>query len=65
MWLAAERDQPAPAALCAGRRFRAALEKSAGVGTVVAMMLPYAAATMLAWALLFFAWYFLGLPWGP
>jgi aminobenzoyl-glutamate transport protein len=37
----------------------------AGVGTVVAMMLPYAAATFVAWTLLFFAWYWLGLPFGP
>jgi p-aminobenzoyl-glutamate transporter AbgT len=29
------------------------------------MMLPYAAATMVAWLLLFFAWYLLGLPFGP
>jgi aminobenzoyl-glutamate transport protein len=40
-------------------------QKSAGVGTVVAMMLPYAAATMISWTLLFFAWYLLGLPFGP
>lgn len=40
-------------------------QKDAGVGTVVAMMLPYAAATLVAWTLLFFAWYLLGLPFGP
>jgi aminobenzoyl-glutamate transport protein len=40
-------------------------QKDAGVGTVVAMMLPYAAATFLAWVLLFLAWYSLGLPFGP
>jgi aminobenzoyl-glutamate transport protein len=40
-------------------------QKDAGVGTVVAMMLPYAAATFVAWTLLFFAWYWLGLPFGP
>jgi aminobenzoyl-glutamate transport protein len=40
-------------------------KKGAGVGTVVAMMLPYAAATFIAWALLFFAWYMLGIPFGP
>jgi aminobenzoyl-glutamate transport protein len=40
-------------------------QKDAGVGTVVAMMLPYAAATMFAWAILFFAWYLFGLPFGP
>jgi aminobenzoyl-glutamate transport protein len=40
-------------------------QKSAGVGTVVAMMLPYATATFIAWAALFFVWYLLGLPFGP
>ena len=40
-------------------------QKSAGVGTVVAMMLPYTTATFIAWTLLFFAWYLLGLPFGP
>jgi aminobenzoyl-glutamate transport protein len=40
-------------------------QPDAGVGTVVAMMLPYAAATTLSWVLLFFAWYWLGLPFGP
>jgi len=40
-------------------------QKDAGVGTLVAMMLPFAAATFAAWAALFFAWYLLGLPFGP
>ncbi len=40
-------------------------QKDAGVGTIIAMMLPYAAATMVAWLLLFCAWYLLGLPFGP
>lgn len=40
-------------------------QKDAGVGTVVAMMLPYSAATFIAWTLLFFAWYLLGIPFGP
>jgi aminobenzoyl-glutamate transport protein len=40
-------------------------QKDAGVGTIVAMMLPYTAATFVAWTLLFFAWYVLGLPFGP
>jgi aminobenzoyl-glutamate transport protein len=40
-------------------------EKDAGVGTVVAMMLPYTVATFVTWTLLFFAWYLLGLPFGP
>jgi aminobenzoyl-glutamate transport protein len=40
-------------------------EKQAGVGTIVALMLPYTLATMVAWTLGFFAWYLLGLPFGP
>jgi aminobenzoyl-glutamate transport protein len=40
-------------------------DRHAGVGTVVAMMLPYTAITFVAWALIFFAWYLLGLSFGP
>ncbi len=40
-------------------------QKDAGVGTVVAMMIPYAVATFIAWTILFFAWYLLGIPFGP
>ena len=40
-------------------------EKQAGVGTIVAMMLPYTAVTFVTWVLIFFAWYLLGLPFGP
>lgn len=39
-------------------------QADAGVGTVVAMMLPYAVITMIAWVIVFFAWYLLGLPFG-
>lgn len=40
-------------------------DEDAGVGTVVAMMLPYVAALLLVWTLLLVAWYLLGLPFGP
>jgi aminobenzoyl-glutamate transport protein len=40
-------------------------QKDAGVGTVIAMMLPYAVVTFLAWTLLFFAWYVFKVPFGP
>ena len=40
-------------------------QKDAGVGTIVAMMLPYAAVTLVTWTVLFLAWYLLGLPFGP
>jgi aminobenzoyl-glutamate transport protein len=39
--------------------------KEAGVGTVVAMMLPYAVAVSVVWILLFLACEALGLPFGP
>ncbi len=39
-------------------------DKSAGVGTVVALMLPYALCMAIIWTLLFVVWYLLGLPWG-
>ena len=40
-------------------------DKTAGVGTVVAMMLPYAVAVSVVWIALFLAWHLLGLPFGP
>jgi aminobenzoyl-glutamate transport protein len=40
-------------------------DKKAGVGTIVATMLPYTVITSVAWVLFFFAWYWLGLPFGP
>ncbi len=39
--------------------------KSAGIGTVVALMLPYSIAILVAWTLLFIAWFLLGIPLGP
>ena len=39
-------------------------DKNAGVGTVVALMLPYVIWILVIWTLLFAAWYLLGLPWG-
>lgn len=40
-------------------------DKEAGVGTVVAMMLPYAVVVSIVWILRFLAWELLGLPFGP
>jgi aminobenzoyl-glutamate transport protein len=40
-------------------------DKEAGVGTVVAMMLPYAVAVSVVWILLFLAWEAFRLPFGP
>lgn len=39
-------------------------DKNAGVGTVVALMLPYAIWIAVLWTLFFAGWYLLGLPWG-
>jgi aminobenzoyl-glutamate transport protein len=39
-------------------------ERNAGVGTVVALMLPYVAWMFSLWVVLFVVWYLLGLPWG-
>jgi len=39
-------------------------QKDAGVGTVVALMLPYVAIVSAAWIVLLTVWYVLGLPWG-
>ena len=39
-------------------------DRDAGVGTVVALMLPYVIWMFALWILLFIAWYLLGLPWG-
>lgn len=40
-------------------------QKDAGIGTIIALMLPYVAAIAIAWVLLFMAWYLLGIPLGP
>lgn len=39
-------------------------DKGAGVGTVVALMLPYVAIMLVLWTALFVVWHLLGLPWG-
>jgi aminobenzoyl-glutamate transport protein len=39
-------------------------DKSAGVGTVVSLMLPYVVITFVIWTVLFIIWHLAGLPWG-
>jgi len=39
-------------------------QKDAGVGTVVALMLPYVGVLFVVWTLMLAGWYLLGLPWG-
>jgi aminobenzoyl-glutamate transport protein len=40
-------------------------DKNAGIGTVIATMLPYSIAFFIFWTLLLVAWILLGLPLGP
>ena len=40
-------------------------QKEAGIGTVVALMLPYTLVIAIGWTLLFILWFVLGLPLGP
>jgi aminobenzoyl-glutamate transport protein len=39
-------------------------DPSAGVGTVVALMLPFVVTVFIVWTVLLAGWYMLGLPWG-
>lgn len=39
-------------------------QKDAGVGTVIALMLPYVVVLMVVWTAFLAGWYLLGLPWG-
>jgi aminobenzoyl-glutamate transport protein len=43
------------------QRYRA----SAGMGTVISMMIPYTIVVLVSWTLLFTGWYLLEIPWGP
>lgn len=43
------------------QRYRA----SAGMGTVVSMMIPYTVVVLVTWTLFFVGWYAIGIPWGP
>jgi aminobenzoyl-glutamate transport protein len=44
--------------------FAAKYQKSAGVGTMVALMLPYVIVVSIVWIVLLVIWQALGLPWG-
>ncbi|MEW2458401.1 AbgT family transporter [Streptomyces albus] len=50
-------------ALCLGfvRRYR----PTAGIGTLMSLTLPVSLSLLVVWTLLFLAWYFVGLPFGP
>jgi aminobenzoyl-glutamate transport protein len=40
-------------------------DPKAGIGTVIALMIPYVIAIALVWIVLFVLWFVLGLPLGP
>ena len=40
-------------------------DKRAGIGTIMATMLPYSVTFFFLWTLLLIVWYLLGLPLGP
>ncbi|MFC0672696.1 AbgT family transporter [Brachybacterium hainanense] len=40
-------------------------KKDAGIGTIIALMLPYTIAILVIWTVLYVAWFLLGIPWGP
>jgi aminobenzoyl-glutamate transport protein len=44
--------------------FARVYQKDAGVGTVIALMLPYVVALFVVWPILLGLWHVLGLPWG-
>jgi aminobenzoyl-glutamate transport protein len=40
-------------------------DRKAGIGTIIALMIPYVIAVLVAWLLLFVVWWALGIPLGP
>ena len=40
-------------------------QKDTGIGTIIALMLPYTLILAVAWIILFVLWYILGIPLGP
>lgn len=45
--------------------FAARYDKNAGIGTVIALMLPYFLVLTVVWTAFFLLWYVLGIPFGP
>lgn len=45
--------------------FAARYQKDAGIGTVIALMIPYTLILTVAWLRFFVAWYLIGIPIGP
>jgi aminobenzoyl-glutamate transport protein len=40
-------------------------QRDAGIGTVLALMVPYTLVLTVAWAVFFVVWYAIGIPVGP
>lgn len=40
-------------------------QRDAGIGSIIALLIPYAAILLVVWIVLFAAWFLLGIPWGP
>ena len=40
-------------------------KRSAGIGTVVSLMIPYTFILLVLWTLFFVLWYVIGIPFGP
>ena len=40
-------------------------DKNAGIGTIIALLLPYTIILLGAWLLLYVVWFLLGIPLGP
>ena len=40
-------------------------DKNAGIGTIIALLLPYTIILLGAWLLLYIVWFLLGIPLGP
>ncbi len=45
--------------------FAARYQKDSGIGTVIALMLPYAIILSVVWTIFFMLWFLLGIPLGP
>jgi aminobenzoyl-glutamate transport protein len=45
--------------------FAARYQKGAGIGTVIALMMPYAIVVAIFWTVFFVVWYLIGIPLGP
>ena len=44
--------------------FAARYDKRSGIGTVIALMIPFFVAMTIVWTLFFVAWYLIGIPFG-